>query len=422
MSSSPTPPSVGRAGVYWSLVAFVLAAISGLALNLVIEQRYDTESLGRFNLSLAVFLIGGQVGSAGIQSAVLYHTPRARALGQSTGAVLQSALRVSLATSLAAVTVVVGGGVTLLALLGADEFRSSLVAIGPGLLLYPLSKALLAHINGLRRIRLFSLLFATRYLLLMGLVGSLAASGASDRSLPWAISVAEGVLFVVLVVVLRHELRPTGEHERLERELLRFGLRGMVGGLLLDLNTRVDILILGVFAGSDATGRYSVASGFAEGLYQLSLATRSSYDPLVATLFVEHRYDELRETLARARRRVYLMIAPLGLLTIAVYPLAVRLLFDRELAGDTWAIYAVLAGGIVASAGYIPFTSLLQQTGHPRDQSFLLGFVSLTNIVGNLALVPFLGPIGSAIGTAAAQVLFVVYHRMLCRQRLGWAI
>ena len=58
----------------------------------------------------------------------------------------------------------------------------------------------------------------------------------------------------------------------------------------LDLNTRVDILLLGVIAGSESVGIYSIGSLFAEGLYQLTMVPRCTYDPVVTHLIVEERH------------------------------------------------------------------------------------------------------------------------------------
>jgi O-antigen/teichoic acid export membrane protein len=419
---------IDRAGVRWSLAGFAVVGISGLLLNLIINNRYGSTILGQFNVLLAVFIIGGQVGSMGIQASVLFHTPRARSLGRPTRQVLVSALKLNVASSSLCVVVVIGGGELILRAAGNEVYRSGLHAIAIGLFLFPINKLFLAHLNGLRRIRLFSIIFALRYVLLVVIVGALAAAGVSGSALPWAVSGAESVLVVVLVVVLRDEFRNADAAPDLPAEagltgrLFRFGVRGMTGGLLLDLNTRVDILILGAIAGSNAVGQYSIASLFAEGLYQLAMVSRYSLDPLVAHLFVERRMDELRTLVRSAKRRVYMFVGPIGVATVLLYAPVIRVLFGDDLAGETWPIYAPLALGVVASAGYIPFMNVLQQTGRPTLQSFFLGWISATNIVLNLALVPFFGAVGSAFGTAMAQVALVPYLRHLSRRRLGFAL
>jgi len=82
----------------------------------------------------------------------------------------------------------------------------------------------------------------------------------------------------------------------------------------------------------------------------------------------------------------------------------------------------VLASGVILTAGYIPFTWFLHQTGHPAAQSLLLGMIALTSVTLNLVLVPLLGTIGAAIGTAAAQASLILYVRNSTRRRLGFAL
>ena len=109
-SGTRAPPTIDRAGVRWSMAGFVVVGIAGLLLNLVIGNRYGSTVLGRFNVLLAMFIIGGQVGSIGIQSSVLFHTPRAEVPGPAHGQVLVAALKVNAVSSGVCVAVVVGGG------------------------------------------------------------------------------------------------------------------------------------------------------------------------------------------------------------------------------------------------------------------------------------------------------------------------
>ena len=78
---------------------------------------------------------------------------------------LVGALTATTVTSLLSTGLIVGIGEVLLRV-GNDYYLKGLHAIALGLFLYPLNKVLLSHINGLRRIRSFSVLFASRFVLL----------------------------------------------------------------------------------------------------------------------------------------------------------------------------------------------------------------------------------------------------------------
>jgi O-antigen/teichoic acid export membrane protein len=89
-------------------------------------------------------------------------------------------------------------------------------------------------------------------------------------------------------------------------------------------------------------------------------------------------------------------------------------------ADGTWIVYGYLAAGVVLSAGFIPFTSMLQQSGDPTGQSMLLAGISGTNLILNLLLVPHFGAPGAGLATALAQTALVPYLYLLSRRRLGF--
>ena len=53
-----------------------------------------------------------------------------------------------------------------------------------------------------------------------------------------------------------------------------------MSGILTEVNTRVDILVLGYFHGDTLVGVYSFAAILAEGFSQLPMVVRRSIDPL----------------------------------------------------------------------------------------------------------------------------------------------
>ncbi len=408
--------SISSLSFYWTLAAFAIIGISGIAINQIIVDQFGVAPLGRFNTLLAITLIGGQLGSASIHSSVLYHTPKARSTNHPTGQIIIAGMKVTLITSTLAAAAILLLGEMILRSTGNSYYLDGLRGIAIGLFFYPLNKTLGAHLNGLRKIKAFSMFLAGRFLLLLAAVVATAYSFHSENLLPWAISISELLIFIFLVLSIRSELVKTKREKTLSGLVklhLQFGLRGILGGVLLDLNTRIDILVLGVLVGSRAVGIYSLASLFAEGLYQLAMTARYNYDPVVTQLHVEGRTHELEHTIKNAKRKVYAPMVGVTLLANLSYPLVAQILFGRDLAYESWPVFAILTIGVMSSAGYIPFTNLPQQIGAPLRQSKLLGAISGTNLVLNVLLIPFWGPIGAAIATAISQVALIPYLRRL---------
>jgi Na+-driven multidrug efflux pump len=56
---------------------------------------------------------------------------------------------------------------------------------------------------------------------------------------------------------------------------------------------------------------------------------------------------------------------------------------------------------------------IFNQVGQPGHQTLFLTMFFLTNIILNLLLIPYFGMVGSAIATALACVLQIVYLKRL---------
>ena len=153
--SEEDQPLLVPTGAAWSLAGFVVIGLSGLAITIVIENGFDVDSLGRFNVLLSIVLITGQVGTAGRHAALLFMTPSAVSAGEPTAAILKQAVRAVIPTAVGVALAVVGPGCVALTVSGSEEYRTGLLLITPALTLYPVNKVLASHLNGLRRIRAF---------------------------------------------------------------------------------------------------------------------------------------------------------------------------------------------------------------------------------------------------------------------------
>ena len=147
--------TINRTDFSWTFAAFGAVGLSGLVINQVIATQFGVMSLGRYNMLLAVVIIGGQIGAAGIHSSVLFHTPKALTEGNPTSQVICSGVLATILTSTVITSSIYIGGEIILRSTNNFYYLDGLQAITIGLFLFPINKTLLAHLNGLQRI-LFS--------------------------------------------------------------------------------------------------------------------------------------------------------------------------------------------------------------------------------------------------------------------------
>lgn len=414
---------VSRA-VRWNAVSYAVVGAAGVGLNLAIARFYAPADLGTFNTVLAVFIIAGQVGALGVHGSVLYHAPISARAGGETGAMLAAALRLVLLLSSVTALALLVARPLLARAFGSPDLSVALLVALPGVWLFPLNKVLLNYLNGVHRVRAYATGNAARYVLVLLGIGLCVGMGWPGAWLAGSLSLAEGVLFVALALACRGGgtgARPPGA-TAWNRRHLEFGLRVMPAGIVTELNTKIDILVLGVLADAAAVGIYSLASIFAEGLYQLVMVLRFSFDPSIAVMIHERRWTDLDALVASGKRLGLMVATGVGILSIAAFPFALPLLLGRNDFDASWPVYAVLVAGIVAASRHIPFTGMLQQAGQPGAQSTMFALVAMANLVGNLLLVPVWGVLGAAAATSLSQVVFVMLLRGFMRRRVGYGL
>src|SRR5262249_44642809 len=132
----------------------------------------------------------------------------------------------------------------------------------PGLFFFALNKILLAAVNGLQRMRAFAVYQSLRYVLILAALCGFALfdrERAHAAHLAGVFSFAEGGLFLVLALEVWLQLRgplESGWRARVPAHL-SYGLRSIGSGVLLELNARVDVLMIGWYLSDAQVGIYT---------------------------------------------------------------------------------------------------------------------------------------------------------------------
>jgi O-antigen/teichoic acid export membrane protein len=225
---------------------------------------------------------------------------------------------------------------------------------------------------------------------------------------------------MLLPVSLRHwDPRRTDGFRLAAKENFRFGNRALTGNLLLDLNTRVDVFLLGVFLSDRLVGLYSFAATVAEGVMQLPVLFRNNINPVLTRAWHAGGAALTGRIVSRGRRAFFRILAPLALVTVPLFPVALWVLGMKDEPFTVWILYSILIAGVAGTAGYLPFQMTFNQLGRPGLQTLFIFIGFIANVLLNLLLIPALGIYGSAAGTALAMLVSVVAWRMLMMRAFG---
>lgn len=406
----------------FNYASLVVLASSGLAMNLLIVRWLGDEALGTFNQILAIYTIGAQLAVGGVHYSVLRAVAQANDQ-QEQRVVLSAGVILSLGIGLVTGLICMLTREWWASILGSPGVAQGLLFTGPSLVLISLNKTLLGGINGLRRMRMYAVLQSLRYSTLVAAVALLAYRQASPGNLALAFVISEGGVLLASVVVLRRFFGMKFTHGSTDwlTSHFNFGVKGLLSGVFLELNTRVDILLLGFFLSDTQVGRYSFAAAFAEGLYQVLIVVRNNVNPMMAQMLKQGQRVELVQYVRKSWRYVYPGMAAVCIAGAVVAYTAAVVAQSPEFARETVVYYAILALGVFLTAGFVPFDGILLQAGLPGWFTFQVMLVVVTNIVGNAILIPMVGTEGAALGTALALLSSIFFLNYTMKSQLGFS-
>lgn len=261
-------------------------------------------------------------------------------------------------------------------------------------------------------------------LFLAGVVGVWwAAGGDLDPQVAMGVNVAAGALMLAVLTVISGRAfysrsagaTPTFETRRWLASAFPFAL---MGGLAV-INSRTDLVMLGMLASAHDVGVYRVAVSGAALIPMVLGAVNMAVGPTMSALYSIGD----RSRLARIVRLTGL--AGLGgcLFTSLVFLVwghgLIRLVFGTAYA-LAWSPLMILAVGQTANAGAGPVGLVLNMTGHETDAFAGLAVAAVVNVALNGALIPSMGITGAAMATAISTVTWNVLMTWRVKRRLGF--
>jgi O-antigen/teichoic acid export membrane protein len=372
---------------------------------------------------LAIYIAASQLAVGGVHISVLRSVAQTPAESAEQSAVIASGLALTLALGcVVAALVWLTRGFWAWAL-DSQPVGDSLAFVAPALVFFALSKTLLATFNGLERMRVFAVLQALRFVTLISVLALLAWRRHPAHHLSASLLISEICVTLAASVCLglSRPVRISSVRQAWIRHHLAFGARGLLSGVFIELNTRIDVLLIGAFSSDRDAGRYTLAAVFAEGLYQCLVVVKNQMNPVLARLLLAKQATEVVSLVRRAWPYLYPGIAAVYLLGLLVlYVLAENYLGVSD-PGEVIACYAILGLGVLAVAGFVPFDGVLTHAGKPEFHTLLTFLIVATNALLNVALIPPMGIVGAALATASTLVISILYLSVLMRWQLNFS-
>ncbi len=408
-----------KTDVSWNMISFIIIGISGIILNILIGNFYGASYLGVFNLIFAVYIFLSQIAVFGIHQSTLKYIAHTHDKAE-ISSIGYSALILTSAIALIITLISISLSQVLGSLFSSQTVENAWIYLAIGLFFFAMNKTLLSIINALRHMRFFAISQALRYLLALGILTIFIITDVSGEKLGYIISISEIILFVFLLIYVIKELGSIhiDNIQSWIKTHLYFGWHSLLGGIMGEINTRVDILVLGIFVSDTQVGIYTIALMIFEGFVQLTVVFRSNFNPIISKMLHENRLNDLKEMILKGKRKVYIILSSLIAVSLLLYPFFIDLFLGDEYKPSV-VLYNILMFGVLLSAGYLPFNMILTQAGKPLQQSLYFSSLVVGNIILNLVLIISFGMIGAAIATACMYILNIFILKYLLKKNIG---
>ena len=414
-----------------SFLGSATSAIMGFILTIVLARSLGDVGSGVVLQAIAVFTIVLSLARAGMDSAAVWIMPRLvahdpdrirSALGTMFLVTAISSTVCALAIAVLAPTFALSGDAH------AGEVVRAVTVAGWFLPAGALLLVALAVTRGLGGIIPYVSVGSVGLPLVRPIVVWLVATAGGTFvavTLAWAAPLPFALIAAVVVVrfqVRRHEkiasVRGTWRAiPALRRSILSYALPRTVSAGLEQTLIWLDVIMVGVIAGSAAAGVYGGASRFVAAGLVIDTALRIVVSTRFSTLFFEKRFAEVEALYRVAATLLVLFGTPIYLILAVFAPLVLSWLgpgFDQ---GATALIILCVGATLAFTAGNIQ--SVLLMSGRSGWAAVNKGVVLLVNVTGNLVLIPLIGITGAALSWAFCMLLDATLATIEVRHFIG---
>lgn len=397
--------------VIWNINSLFVLAIGGFVINALILFFEDESTLGVFNQVFAVYTIVSQIGVGGVQYSVLKSISHNQEdLSECVNQTISGLLLVFL------ITLPLSIGTWLIAdsigkLLESPDTAIGIRLIAPGLIFFTLNKVLINVINGLALMKAYAVFRSLRYGLIPIFVILLFFAGLGGPHLTLSLTLTEIVLFLILNIYVISRLSPLRWPKRFGSYMskhISFGIRGMFSGILMSLNNKIDVLMLGYFTSDARVGIYSFAVNLADGASQLPIALRVNIDPILGRIFSENKPSEVEDLSRRIRRVFFPIMIGISLVAMAVYPFLIKRIAPGMDIRVSWIIFSTVMIGVMINASYRPMKGIFLQAGKPAIHTLIVVGLVLGDALMNLVVIPRYEIFGAAAVTSLTYIIEAV--------------
>lgn len=393
-----------------AFVGNIIQKATGFLFLAVVTRFVSPSTFGIFSLALTIVLFLQGLASMNLHRAVDYFVPQFTKEGEywKVRAVLVQVIAASLVgTGLTAATVVLTAS-ELASTFGEPRLAWALSVLALTLPLLALHDIIGSLFKGLKQVNwmVYMQRIVRPVAKVLATVGLMSMGLQLDALLGGYLAALATALLVGAVLFARSGVGLRGGHGSVDpRVIVSYTAPLVLAGVIYTTVWQIDYFVLGFFGTSEQVGLYRVAFQLTSSLVIILGSFTPIYKPLVAR--TRDQSTELRSLFQLTTRWGVLFTLPLALPLALVPEAYLSILFTPAYAGIGTTV-TVLAIGYFVNALGGPEGMMLEGLGNTRLSLFNALLLIVVNATLDVLLVPRLGVLGAAAGTATALTIRVL--------------
>lgn len=394
-----------------TLIGNVLNRGLGFLFIVAVTRLVEPKTFGVFTLGLAIISFALGFSNFNLHRSIDYFVPSYLAdqeYGKAKSTLLNASLFGLGGAVLGAILIAVSASL-LSEMFDEPTLAYILPLLSVALPLVTINRLLLASFNSIKKLKYRAY---TRNLLQPGgrvvftallLIGGMGITGlVLGHLLALLLAVSAGILLLVLNTSW---IREAEIDSISRRSLLSYSLPLMFAGAIYAMVGQIDFFALGYFRPSADVGIYKVSYLLAGNILIVLRAITPVFKPMIS----EKKGDTqiLRSRYQLATRWIALFTIPPAVTLMLAPQTYLSLLFTPEYALASSSVI-VLVGGYLLHTAVGPEGMVLEGLGHTRLTLLNTVLLVMMNSVLDILLIPRLGILGAAAGTAVATTVAVV--------------
>ena len=292
-------------------------------------------------------------------------------------------------------------------ILDSDAMSKTLKIVSPALIFFSLNKVLLSFVNGQERLKLFAIGNILRYIFMLGSLFLLIYLERDVSDIAYIFLIAEVFLSIYCIGITIKSVKFFKFNLIIVKCInhIKFGAKALLSGLSVELNSRADVVILGIFTSDSIVGVYSFFALVAEGLYNIFVVIKNIFNPKITKHVRQKDLKGLKTLIKKIQKIVYpSSFAIASMISIGMYVI-ISVIPDSNLYYENFVVLIILISSIVLISGIIPFEIILTLAGRPGLQSIQTFITLAFNVILNFILIPYFGAFGAALATASSYII-----------------